>query len=287
MGDGTPRFLASTNPGFVSWTDDYGETWAPGLPPTGNPGLATALAVSPIDPIQLFAEASRVINDPIIGPITAGELYVSQTGGSTWKLLAKEYVNFHPLLPSPVVPGRLYVRKLFAVGMQSGSDWYTYEPDKSWDHQVTTHLAIPGDDLLAPDPLDPSIIYAYDPETKFSYRMINGERIDGAAVNGDQSTRLLAHPGRSGQLILQSSGGVYRSLDGGDHWELLTYSLGGLIYADFSFGGRLLLAKTDGIYVSTDFAETWEKRISFEAIEGCPRESRFYFPLIYTRAMIE
>ena len=279
--DGLPRFLVSTYGGFVSRTDNYGESWEPSVMPTSKQWIGMQMAVSPLDSNLIYAAENHTINDPIIGPLTYGELYESRDGGSTWKLLEAEYTNYSSLIPSQFVPGQLYVRRFFAQGMRETTDWYLYDAAQGW-----TRLPIKGNHKLVLDPIYPNILYAWDPEVDLSYRIVNSERIDGATVHGEDNARLLAHPGQSGLLFLQSASGVYRSLDGGDHWEMLTYSLGGLLYVDFNFGGRLLLPKADGIYVSTDFGETWKEHISFEGAEGCPRNSRFYFPLVYTNSLI-
>jgi hypothetical protein len=275
--DGTPRFMAAVQEAGVYRTGDYGLTWAqqafPRLPtcPASSPAAVyfPQLIASPANPKRLYL---RILNScPDILPWFENGIYISSDSGINWVLGATTWVNesVYEVIPSPVLPERLYAK--FSQG------WGTFWQRSDDGGHTWTGTLIPVDKL---------VLDSQDSKRLYGINSSDGRRF----VEGDENwtlwaeqpcsayQQLLAHPTISNTLLLRCEQGLYRSFNGGDHWQQLSTSAGQFLAADYSRPGRIFWARDSGLWASADAGATWFPLVpSWYQLLPCPS---IYLPLV-------
>jgi len=231
--------------GGVWRTDDHGRSWAPIFDdqPTGSIG---AIAVAPSSPLVLYVGSGEGLQRPDLS--TGDGIYRSADGGRTWKHLGlREGQQIPQIAVDPKDPDRLFVAVLghpYGPNEQRGI-FRSTDGGESFQRVLYEDADTGGVDVLL-DPTNPKIVYA-------------------ALWEARQA------PWENGQFSGPGSG-LYKSIDGGTTWKLLTQGL-----PDFEHDGlgrigigiapsrpsRLFATVqiTEGgfLYRSDDAGETWAR----------------------------
>jgi photosystem II stability/assembly factor-like uncharacterized protein len=238
-------FMAATN-GGVWKTDDFGRTWQSIFDgqPTGSVG---ALAVAPSDPNVIYVGSGEGLRRPDLS--TGDGIYKSTDGGRTWTHLGlRDGQQIGSILIDPRDPSRIFVAVL----------GHPYGPNpergvfRSIDGGQNFQKILYADENtgaidLAFDPSNPQTIYA---------DMWASRR----------------GPWTAGDSYNAAGSGLYKSSDGGDHWQQLA---GGLPDWEHDKLGRIgigiasgnpkrMYAMVDsptkgGVYRSDDAGATWTR----------------------------
>jgi photosystem II stability/assembly factor-like uncharacterized protein len=232
------------NNGLADLTIRRGSPASPRSPTIDHSALerlhVVALAIDPLTPTTVYASTA------------SGDVFRSTNGGGNWSALnAGRTIRYaHSLIVDPRTPTTLYM---------SGPpvDWQPGQPGlppwtgggvlkstdegKSW-HAVNTGLpttmvrgeTIPLIPSLAIDPQTPSTLYAATEAGLFmttdggnNWRAvlkqpaIAGLRLTTVVIDPQTSTTIYVGSARS---LPGSSGGVFKSIDGGDHWIVASNS---------------------------------------------------------------
>jgi photosystem II stability/assembly factor-like uncharacterized protein len=244
---GVPRhpniFYIGVNNGGVWKSDDYGRTWKPLFDdqPTGSIG---DLAVAPSDPNVLYVGSGEGLHRP---DLSVGDgIFKSTDGGATWSHKGLDDAQqIGAVIVDPTNPNRLFVASLghpYGPNTERGVFRSTNGGD-SWE-KVLYKNENTGAMSVAFDPTNPDILYAdlwearegpwenstwIGPESGL-YKSTDGGNSWQRLTNGLPVAR--EGVGRIGfgvapsdpQRIYatvesRSREGVYRSDDGGAHWE--------------------------------------------------------------------
>jgi photosystem II stability/assembly factor-like uncharacterized protein len=234
-------FMAQVN-GGVWKTTDYGHTWDP-IFDHEDTGSVGAIAIAPSDPNIIYVGSGEGLQRPDLS--TGDGIYRSKDGGQTWKHLGlRDGQQIPQIAVDPRDPNRLFVAVL----------GHPYGPNKerglyrSADGGQTFNLVLFKDENTGAndvklDPANPDVIY-----TSF------WEARQGPWENGAWSGK---------------NGGIYKSSDGGSHWEPLTNGLPteGVYQANLAVSpsnpDRIFAAVASqgvtGIYRSDNAGKSWTK----------------------------
>jgi photosystem II stability/assembly factor-like uncharacterized protein len=254
--EGQPTTFYFGGAGGGVWkTTDAGLTWR-GLMQNERASAIGALAVAPSDPRVIYAGTGQ---PDARYDIMAGEgVFRSRDGGETWTgagLAESRHVG--AILVHPRDADRVLVAALghvFGPGPERGV-FLTRDGGRSWQHVLQTPDSVGAVDL-AWDPLRPEVVYASTWQIRLhpwlDYFMPQAGRGSGVwrSEDGGEHWRRLAggfpegRVGRIGLAVSRGSGGrvvyacvqvyappgagdaapksgLYRTLDGGEHWQLV------------------------------------------------------------------
>jgi photosystem II stability/assembly factor-like uncharacterized protein len=246
-------FLIGAVNGGVWKTTDYGRTWNPVFDsaPTQSVG---AIAVAPSDPSIIYVASGEGLARPDLS--VGNGIYRSSDAGLNWTHLALDDAQQIPdLAVDPRDPNRLYAAVLghpYGANAQRGI-FRSQDGGKNWTRVLHTDDDT-GGSCIKIDPHDSNVLYA----ALWSVR--SGPWEDKNVFNG-------------------STGGLYKSSDGGDHWRRLTQGLPenlaqievavapsepGRLYATVATTaeGDYSSAAGLGVYRSNDGGETWVRATS-------------------------
>ncbi|HVZ77810.1 MAG TPA: hypothetical protein VG818_07510, partial [Gemmatimonadaceae bacterium] len=250
--------------GGVWRSTDYGSTWQPifDRAPTGSIG---AIAVAPSNPDIIYVGTGAGIIRPDLS--TGNGVYKSTDGGNTWTHLGLDGTQMIANIEvDPTNPDRIFVA---ALGHPYGPN-----PERgvfrSTDGGRTFQKVLYKDEYTSAndvrlDPHNPNVVYAALWQQQEAFR-------ESASFGG-------------------SSGGIFKSTDGGDTWTPLTNGLPGVLQANLAiapgntntvyamvagatpagrtgFGGGAV-----GFYKSTDAGAHW-MLIDGAGITGRPVDNR-------------
>ncbi len=239
-------FFMAPNNGGVWKTTDYGRTWHPIFDgqPTGSVG---AMALAPSDPNIIYVGSGEGLRRPDLS--TGDGIYKSSDGGKTWQHLGlrdAQQIGF--ILVDPKDPNRVYVAALghpYGPNAERGV-FRSVDGGQSWQRILYKDDNTGAIDL-AFDPTNSRAIYAV------TWASRRGPWTSGSSYNGPGS-------------------GLYKSSDGGDHWQQLTQGLPtwneglGRIGITISPSDRnrmyaLVDAKpgSGGLYRSDDAGASWKR----------------------------
>ncbi|MHB8478038.1 MAG: WD40/YVTN/BNR-like repeat-containing protein [Steroidobacteraceae bacterium] len=246
-------FLIGAVNGGVWKTTDYGRTWNPVFDSAATQSIG-AIAVAPSDPSIIYVASGEGLARPDLS--VGNGVYRSSDAGLNWSHLALDDAQQIPdLAVDPRDPNRLYAAVLghpYGANAQRGI-FRSQDGGKSWTRVLHTD-GDTGGSCIKIDPHDPNVLYA----ALWSVR--SGPWEDKNVFNG-------------------SSGGLYKSSDGGDHWRRLTQGLPenlaqievavspsqpGRLYATVATTaeGDYSSAAGLGVYRSNDGGETWVRATS-------------------------
>jgi photosystem II stability/assembly factor-like uncharacterized protein len=240
-------YMAAVN-GGVWKTTDFGNTWNPIFDdqPTGSVG---ALAVAPSDPNVIYVGSGEGLQRPDLA--TGDGIYKSTDAGKSWTHLQnlRDAQQITAILVDPKDPNRVFVT----------AEGHPYGPNpergvfRSTDGGQTFQRVLYKDENtgaadLAFDPANPQTIYA----------VLWAARVAPWEI-------------RSGESFISAGSGIFKSTDGGSHWQPLAK---GLPTADDGLGrigiavshsepNRLYATveakKNGGVYRSDDAGKTWKQ----------------------------
>ena len=248
-------FFMAPNNGGVWKTDDFGRTWNPIFDgqPTGSIG---ALALAPSNPDIIYVGSGEGLRRPDLS--TGDGIYKSTDGGKNWTHLGlRDGQQIGSILVDPRDPNRLYVAVLGHPYGANAERGVFRSTDGGQSFQKTLYKdENTGAIDLAFDPTNPRTIYA---DMWASRRP----------------------PWTVGNSYDAAGSGLYKSTDGGDHWQQLT---GGLPDWEHDKLGRIgigiapsdpkrLYAMVDspskgGVYRSDDAGDSWTRVNNEERVWG-------------------
>ena len=199
--------LFNADEGDVFRSDDGGRTWR-ALPGVHGKSVR-ALAMAPSDPKTL-----------VIGALDG--VFRSRDGGATWERISPEnqaeIKNIESLAIDPQNPNIIYAGTWHLP-------WKTEDGGASW-HSISKGIAYDSDMFsIIVDPRDPQTVYAS--ACSGMYKSVNKaeyfHRLSLQLPPWAHRTRVLKQdPQRSSIVYAGTTGGLWKTLDGGDHWKLVT-----------------------------------------------------------------
>jgi len=241
-------FLIGAVNGGVWKTTDSGRTWNPLFDAAPSQSIG-AIAVAPSDTNIIYVASGEGLQRPDLS--VGNGIYRSADGGTSWTHLSLDDAQQIPdLAVDPRDPNRLYAAVLghpYGPSSQRGI-YRSVDGGKNWTRMLYIDDDT-GGSCVKIDPHDPNILYAG------LWNVRSGPWEDNDVFNG-------------------TSGGLYKSADGGDHWRKLTRGLpenlsqievaiapsrpdrlyatvGTTAEGDYSSGAGL------GVYRSDDGGENW------------------------------
>jgi photosystem II stability/assembly factor-like uncharacterized protein len=216
--------------------------------PLCDPSRFVEFAASPADPDRIYLIWSCFYSDGV-GSSIDYKVFTSPDAGLTWQPISpypgeQLWVS---MVPSPSIPGRVY---------GAGGKWYQSEDGGlNW-----TPKDFPGG-YLTLDARDPNLLYEVYPNGT-GWRSTDGgkswvewaERLPCELLNRDRQP-MIAQPKLTQALMARCDEGLFRSLDGGDHWAKLSpwYGqgehpwFGEGLWVDYGLR-RVLWARNDGLW---------------------------------------
>src|SRR4051812_31885301 len=204
-------FYIGFDNGGVWRSTDYGSNWTPifDREPTGSIG---AIAVAPSDPNIIYVGAGGGIIRPDLA--TGNGLYKSTDAGKTWTHLGLDDTLMIAMIDvSPRDPNRFFVAALgHPYGPNQERGIY-----RSTDGGKTMQKVLYKDDYTSGsdvriDPANPDIVYASLWQQQQSY-------IEGGGFGGVQGA---------------TTGGIFKSTDGGTTWKQLATGLPEILQANLA-----------------------------------------------------
>jgi photosystem II stability/assembly factor-like uncharacterized protein len=239
-------FFMAPNNGGVWKTDDFGRTWNPIFDgqPTGSVG---ALALAPSNPNIIYVGSGEGLRRPDLS--TGDGMYKSSDGGQTWTHLGlRDGQQIGSILVDPQDPNRVYVAVL----------GHPYGPNAERGVFRSTDGGQTFQKILYKDENTGAIDLAFDsanPKTIYADMWASRRP-----------------PWSVGDSYDAAGSGLYKSTDGGDHWQQLT---GGLPDWEHDKLGRIgigvapgnpkrIFAMVDsptkgGVYRSDDAGQSWTR----------------------------
>ena len=236
-------FYIGVNNGGVWKTNDYGRTWVPIFDDQSTSSIGDVV-VAPSDPNVVYVATGEGLQRPDLS--TGDGVYKSTDAGKTWRHLPglRDVQQIGGMAVDPRNPNRVFVAALgHPYGANTERGIY-----RSTDGGETWQLVLYKDEntgaiQVTLDPNNPDVVYA----DLWAGRQGPWEN---ASWNGPLS-------------------GLYKSIDGGDHWTQMTaglptpaQGLGRIGFGIAPSDSRRLYATVDagnfgGIYRSDDAGATW------------------------------
>ncbi len=235
-------FFIGVNNGGVWKTDDYGRTWNP-IMDKESTGSIGDIAVSPSNPNIIYIGTGEGLHRP---DLSVGDgIFKSLDGGATWNHIGlNDIQQVGRIIVHPTYPNIVFVAGLghpYGANEERGV-FRTLDGGKSWKKVLYLDKNT-GAIQVEFDPTNPKILYA----DLWEHR-------EGPWENG---------------AFLGTKSGLYKSIDGGNTWKLLTKGLPGVQekLGRIGFGiapsnPKIIYATVDastngGIYQSKDGGENW------------------------------
>lgn len=236
--------------GGVWKSTDYGRTWSPIFDKEDTQSIG-AIAVAPSNDNIVYAASGEGLHRP---DLSVGDgIYRSDDAGKTWSHLGLQNGEQIPAIAvDPVNPNRLFAAVLGHPYGPSGERGIYRSEDggRTWKQVLFRNNRTGGSDVVI-DPKNPRIVYASLWEETLG-------------------------PWEDGNSYAGTSGGLFRSTDGGATWKQLTKGLpDNLVQINVAIAAsqpqRLyatLATKTEGgyasgkglgVYRSDDGGESWQK----------------------------
>ena len=234
-------YIAAVNGGVWKSTD-YGHTWN-AIFDHEDTGSVGAIAIAPSDPNVIYVGSGEGLARPDLS--TGDGVYKSVDGGKTWKHLGlREGQQIPQIAVDPRDPNRLFVAVLgHPYGPSKERGLYRSTDGGETFEKILDKDENTGANDVKIDPSNPDVIYTTFWETRQG-------PWENAAWSG-------------------TNGGIYKSTDGGSHWEQLTNGLpaGGIVEANLGIAPsnpRRIFASVatptgTGIYRSDDAGKGWTK----------------------------
>lgn len=239
------------------FTDDRGATWTNALV-----AASTALAIDPNNPNIIYSG----VNDG---------LQVSRDNGVTWSGIQGDAHTglINCITPHPTDPDQLFLagRAGLAYTTNAGNIWQARDQgiDSLSSYELVSSAA--SDRIYINALFDGP--YAIDPESSVTQPLRNLDPLDwNLGFHGIGMTVISGQPDR---LFLVSSGGIVRSLDGGNTWSQHSVGPEALyrVVNASTDGSRLLASGTSQVYFSNDGGNTWAPGPDVGATALIPMES--------------
>ncbi len=229
--------------GGVWKSDDYGRTWNPIFDHESTQSIG-AIAVAPSNPNIIYVASGEGLHRPDLS--VGNGIYKSTDAGKTWTHLGlRDGFQIPALAIDPRDPNRVYAAVLgHPYGPSEERGLYgSTDGGQSWKKLIYKDENTGASDVEV-DPTNPDVIYASMWEVR------EGPWEDGNEVNG-------------------TGGGLFKSTDGGNHWQQLSNGLPkdlSQIYVAIAPSDSKRLYATVGsssgalgVYRSDDAGENWTK----------------------------
>jgi photosystem II stability/assembly factor-like uncharacterized protein len=234
-------YVAAVN-GGVWKTDDYGHTWNP-IFDHEDTGSVGALAVVPSNPDVIYAGSGEGLQRPDLS--TGDGIYKSLDGGKTWTHLGlRDGQQICQIAIDPKDPNRLFVAVLgHPYGPNKERGLYRSTDGGQNFEKVLYKDENTGASDVKIEPSNPEVVYASLWESR----------------QGPWENAAWA----------DTTGGLFKSTDGGDHWEQLKQGLPpeGVVQANIAIApsrpsrvfASVATLKGTGLYRSDDSGGNWVK----------------------------
>ncbi len=249
IGDPLTYYMGATG-GGVWKTSNAGATWDNVSDADFNVGSVGAIAVAPSDPNVVYVGTGE---SPIRGVTTShGDgVYVSTDAGASWAHVGLEATRqISALVVHPSDPDTAWVA---AQGNPWGPNeergvFKTDDGGETWRHVLAVDADTGASDLVM-DPSNPRILYA---------GLWNHRRSPWFVQSGGES------------------GGIFKSVDGGETWDKLEGGLPELVGkigvavapSDPSKVYAIVEAEEGGLFVSDDGGDSWDRTNDSRLIQG-------------------
>ena len=234
-------YIAQVN-GGVFKTNDAGHTWNP-IFDHEDTGSVGAIAVAPSDPNVIYVGSGEGLQRPDLS--TGDGIYKSTDGGKSWTHLGlRDGQQIPQIAVDPRDPNRLFVAVLghpYGPNPERGL-FRSTDGGKTFEKALYKNENTGANDVKI-DPVDPQIVYA-------SFWEARQGPWENAAWSG-------------------TDGGIYKSTDGGSHWQPLTKGLPaeGVVQANLAISpskssrlfASIATAGGLGFYRSDDAGDSWSK----------------------------
>ena len=229
--------------GGVWRSDDYGRTWTPIFDHESTQSIG-AIAVAPSDPNVIYVASGEGLHRPDLS--VGNGIYKSTDAGKTWNHLGlRDGQQIPALAVDPRDPNRLFAAVLghpYGPSEERGI-FRSTDGARTWQKVIYKNENTGGSDVEI-DPSNPDVVYASLWEAR------QGPWEDNNGFNG-------------------TSGGLFKSTDGGKTWQPLTKGLpadlaqinvavapseSGRLYATLAAASGAL-----GVYRSDDAGENWSR----------------------------
>jgi len=235
-------------------SDDGGARWkllTVGLiPPNAFDFEVVALAIDPVDPLQIYAAHIGVRDG----------LHKTVNGGRTWVTLRRFRVD--ALAVDPVHDSTVWA---------AGDDgvWRSTNGGLKW-----VKVRVEPAHVLLVSPFNPTIVYAANAQNlQFTADAGQTWQTLPAGPRPGGAFALAAHPSLPGQLLAGTTGaGVYRSTDGGTTWTASGRGLVNTAVAEVALDdtdSAIFVAEASGIHRTLDGGAHWD----VTSISGAPAVS--------------
>jgi len=268
-----------------------------------GPGISQNTPQTPPTPVPVngFGSASNHVHSLIALPqhvlvlATHYGLFRSQDNGATWQEVAggnnqlMQGLMTYSLVVSPLDSQRLYVLTQPSVIPHKGTlGLYTSaDQGRTWQLAVATaSITSSSIFMVAPGNDTPTEVYIYLPDLGALGLRVSldaGQHFSSAGTLPFASILgLLAIPGAPGHLLAYGSDGIARSTDGGNHWQVLKTSAGGINQVVTIPGprGPIYASGDAGIYVSLDGGKTFklvENQVSYASLAVSPQQPQVIY----------
>jgi photosystem II stability/assembly factor-like uncharacterized protein len=235
-------YIAQVN-GGVWKTEDYGRTWNPIFDHESSQSVGS-IAVAPSDPNIVYVGSGEGLHRPDLS--VGNGIYKSTDAGKTWTHLGlRDGQQIPALAVDPRDPNKVFAAVLghpYGPSEERGI-YLSTDGGQNWKKVISKDENTGGSDVEI-DPSNPEVVYAAMWEAR------EGPWEDGNLFNG-------------------SSGGVFKSTDGGNTWQQLTHGLPSNLaqaYVTIAPSDTRRLYATvamatggQGVYRSDDAGDNWSK----------------------------
>ena len=210
-----------------------------------------------------------------------GRIYQSRDGGQKWIEVYKGFPNIRglwSLTAHPIRPGEIY------AGLEPVALWVSRDAGEHWEELSALREHPASANWHFYDPMKPHVrSIAFDHQGSHLYIGIEvggvlasrdgGRSFEDKSQGVDEDVHVLqVVPDQSSSLFAMTGGGLFRSIDWGEHWKKLTHGLERWYMVPLVFAGDDLNVlcvgagnpppwKTDGadaaIYISENGGESW------------------------------
>ena len=258
-------FYVSTPVGGVFKTTDKGENWTPIFNESSKPSIGN-IAIAPSDAQRIYIGTGEANGSATSGAFFGDGMYRSDDAGESWTNIGLEESNHVGRIAiDPTDPDRVFVAatgKLYGYNSERGI-YRTSNGGNDWEQVLFVTDSTAAIDV-AINYNDTDIIFAamwertrkpwqrsYGGETSAIHRSLDGGdtweelgEINGLPVPNTQTGRIgiaisesdpnIVYARYTTDEITNEFNGLYKSIDNGDNWELVT--LDDLLGIDSSFG---------------------------------------------------
>lgn len=213
--------------------------------------------------------------DPSVIALAVGHLYISHDSGAHWRQSSIAEKGIVSVAFDSTGKNRIYATGYQAHRSENGGQTFERLP-LAFDESATISMRV--------DPNDNRVLYFLVPYQGV-FRSSDGGRtmqMQNSGIEHRTPTDLVPLAARDSFLLLTNDGPLYKTMDGGQHWEKLANRAGEKIFAADGAGIRFYVFNGYNLYFTADAGQTWrnltadlDQKLERTAITD-PRMTPFY-----------